>query len=352
MPYIKVRPRCINSSVFAPAVTTPIVTFLVFRPTNPKRHLCAFSHRLVIADRRSRDDASDMFLEALNRNRAKRGAIASVVELPTEASSAASAAPPPSPTLTQSRSGGSSGSAGGSSGTGGSAEQTGRLQSCMSNASGGAARTPWRRPRSLLRLPGSAAARRQRTTIEVLPDGRGGGRTISPPAQGDRVPASSVRPNTRQYGRPPEDSPRLPSRAPLLLTDGVEVVGADDNTVATGDGGRRPSRAVPRVINLAGASPPSSPESTNPVIRFVDEGMREIEGRRRAREARERAREADRRARGEGGVSDDEFDMDSPGPLLTTEQMIGGQSLSPVVQDLSKSKHINVPLVVLLLRAV
>ncbi|CAN0307111.1 unnamed protein product [Ectocarpus sp. 4 AP-2014] len=108
-----------------------------------------------------------MFLEALNRNRAKRGATASVVKLPAEASSAA---PPPPTTLTQSRSGGSSSG-------GGCAQRTGRLQSRQDNVSSGPARTSWRRPRSLLRHFGSAAPMRQHTTIEILPDERRGGRT-------------------------------------------------------------------------------------------------------------------------------------------------------------------------------
>ncbi|CAN0344893.1 unnamed protein product, partial [Ectocarpus sp. 4 AP-2014] len=253
-----------------------------------------------------------MFLEALNRNRAKRGATASVVELPAEGSSAA---PPPPTTLTQSRSGGSSSG-------GGCAQRTGRLQSRQDNVSSGPARTSWRRPRSLLRLPGSAAPMRQHTTIEVLPDERRGERTVSPPAQGHSVPAPCVLRITRQPPTPPDDIPPIPSRTTLLPTDGVEVVGAEGGAVEPGVGGRRPSRAVPGVIDLARASPPSSPESTNAVIRMVDEGMREIEGRRRAREAERRARGADRWARDEGRGSDDEFDMDSPLPLLTTEQIL------------------------------
>ncbi|CBJ33822.1 conserved unknown protein [Ectocarpus siliculosus] len=267
-----------------------------------------------------------MMISALNLNRSKRGVRSSVVELPAAASDASSPQGTPQAQI----------QSGGSSSGDGSAHHTGA-------ASSGPSRVPWRRPRSLLRLPGSAASRRQRTTVEVLPDPPRGRRTTSPSPQPGSRPAPSVLPTTRQYGRPSEAVPRVPSRSPLLLTAGDDSSGSDRPAAqATGD--RRPSRVVPSVIDLAGgnavragASRSPSPESTKAVVRHVDEGMRDIERRRLAREATRRAREAERRLRDAQAGYDSEFDMDTPTPTLSQEQILRLQSLSPVVTDLTGS---------------
>ncbi|CBJ33866.1 conserved unknown protein [Ectocarpus siliculosus] len=268
-----------------------------------------------------------MMISALNLNRSKRGVRSSVVELPAAASDASSPQGTPQAQI----------QSGGSSSGDGSAHHTGA-------ASSGPSRVPWRRPRSLLRLPGSAASRRQRTTVEVLPDPPRGRRTTSPSPQPGSRPAPSVLPTTRQYGRPSAQAvPRVPSRSPLLLTAGDDSSGSDRPAAqATGD--RRPSRVVPSVIDLAGgnavragASRSPSPESTNAVVRHVDEGMRDIERRRLAREATRRAREAERRLRDAQAGYDSEFDMDTPTPTLSQEQILRLQSLSPVVTDLTGS---------------
>ncbi|CAM9358766.1 unnamed protein product [Ectocarpus sp. 8 AP-2014] len=265
-----------------------------------------------------------MMISALNLNRAKRGVSPSVVELPAAASDAAR---PPGTPQTQIQSGRSSSA-------NGSAQPTGA-------ASSGPSRVSWRRPRSLLRLPGSAASRRQRTTVELLPEPRRGRRTTSPSPQPGSRPAPSVLPTTRQYGETSEAVPRVPSRSPLLLTAGDDSSGSERPAAqATGRG--RPSRVVPNVIDLAGGnavraggSRSSASESTNPVVRHVDEGMRAIEDRMRARETERRAREADRQLRVEQDGYDSEFDMDTPSPPLSEEQILRLQSLSPVVTDLS-----------------
>ncbi|CAN0276978.1 unnamed protein product, partial [Ectocarpus fasciculatus] len=281
----------------------------------------------------TRDDWSPSLIEALNSNRAKRGAVSSVVELPDPSFSPA---PHRGTTIARDERTVPSPSAGPA------IQQSGRPQAGI-----GAGPAPWPRPRATrsLRLPVFPP---RRTTIEVLPDEP---RRRRHPllTLGNRRAVSSGLPVIRRGGRPNEATPRLPSPSPLLLTDGVEDGAAERSTVGRSPSTTRPSPHVLGVtdgagasaVDLAGLSPPSSPESTNPVIRYVDAGMREIAARRRQREVAARALTTARRAAEEDGAPGVIDLADSPPGRGGVGQVLQGRSMSPVVQDLTKTLSVH-----------